>query len=305
MSDGEIFYHIRNGIRNTAMPAWNFPDRQVWQLVAYIRNLPIVAAREPQDIAAQQAAAVHGGALCRLQGLPELPPGDLCPLAEDARWPMSCAIPRSIPTPFAADLGHGRPDDRELHQGRYRLRLWQQLEAALFQEVGRHLCAAAGAMEYRHQEMVEISCRRHRDWWAQALSRSRGRQFRPPHRRRCATAAIRSITISTPSSPANGMSAARQCHGAGSDHVANPTRFNILNPARQNFVQANDTCIQCHSQGQPLTNPIKGKYYDWAVGYHAGLKLSDYLEAGRAQAGRDQLHPFPRRHRAQEPHAGQ
>ncbi|HWY65518.1 MAG TPA: cytochrome c, partial [Rhizomicrobium sp.] len=42
MSDGEIFYHIRNGIRNTAMPAWNFPDDRVWQLVAYIRNLPAV-----------------------------------------------------------------------------------------------------------------------------------------------------------------------------------------------------------------------------------------------------------------------
>src|SRR3954467_12367458 len=42
ISDGEIFYHIRNGIRNTAMPAWNFPDRQVWQLVSYIRNLPTV-----------------------------------------------------------------------------------------------------------------------------------------------------------------------------------------------------------------------------------------------------------------------
>src|SRR5579863_726334 len=28
MSDGEIFYHIRNGIRNTAMPAWSLPDRQ-------------------------------------------------------------------------------------------------------------------------------------------------------------------------------------------------------------------------------------------------------------------------------------
>ena len=34
MSDGEIFYHIRNGIRNTGMPAWQLPDRQIWQLVA-------------------------------------------------------------------------------------------------------------------------------------------------------------------------------------------------------------------------------------------------------------------------------
>ena len=44
LTDGEIFYHIRNGIRNTAMPAWDFPDRQIWQVVAYLRHLPIVAA---------------------------------------------------------------------------------------------------------------------------------------------------------------------------------------------------------------------------------------------------------------------
>ena len=36
---------------------------------------------------------------------------------------------------------------------------------------------------------------------------------------------------------------------------------------------ANDTCIQCHSQGQPLTNPIDGKYYDWPVGFHMRAEL--------------------------------
>jgi predicted CXXCH cytochrome family protein len=42
------------------------------------------------------------------------------------------------------------------------------------------------------------------------------------------------------------------------------------------FVSANDTCIQCHSQGRPLANPIEGKYYDWPVGYELAMKLSDY-----------------------------
>ena len=69
--------------------------------------------------------------------------------------------------------------------------------------------------------------------------------------------------------------------------------------------RANDVCIQCHSQGQPLTNPIDGKYYDWPVGFHVGLDLSDLLEARRAQARRDDLHALRRRHRAQEPDAGQ
>src|SRR5471032_3388567 len=59
MTDGEIFYHIRNGIRNTAMPAWNFPDRQVWQLVAYIRAIPVIADTTGQPLAARQAAAVQ------------------------------------------------------------------------------------------------------------------------------------------------------------------------------------------------------------------------------------------------------
>jgi predicted CXXCH cytochrome family protein len=67
-----------------------------------------------------------------------------------------------------------------------------------------------------------------------------------------------------------------RCHGPGSEHVQKPTAANIVNPAKLDFVRANDTCIQCHSQGQPLTNPILGKYYDWPVGFHQGGSLRDY-----------------------------
>ena len=45
---------------------------------------------------------------------------------------------------------------------------------------------------------------------------------------------------------------------------------NIVNPARLDTVQATNVCIQCHSQGQPLSNPIDGKYYDWPVGFTSG-----------------------------------
>ena len=69
-----------------------------------------------------------------------------------------------------------------------------------------------------------------------------------------------------------------RCHGPGSEHVANPSRANIQNPARMDYVHATDTCIQCHSQGRPLTNPIEGKYYDWPVGFHVGLNLQDYWQ---------------------------
>jgi predicted CXXCH cytochrome family protein len=67
-----------------------------------------------------------------------------------------------------------------------------------------------------------------------------------------------------------------RCHGPGSEHAANPSRANIVNPARLDFVRATDTCIQCHSQGQPLSNPINGAYYDWPVGFHQGLNLKDF-----------------------------
>ena len=64
-----------------------------------------------------------------------------------------------------------------------------------------------------------------------------------------------------------------KCHGPGSAHVAGPTAANIVNPAKLDFVRANDTCIQCHSQGQPLKNPVEGRYYDWPVGFHQGAVL--------------------------------
>ncbi len=67
-----------------------------------------------------------------------------------------------------------------------------------------------------------------------------------------------------------------RCHGPGSEHVAHPTRANILNPSRMGAVADNDTCIQCHSQGRPMTSPIEGRYYDWPVGYQVGLRLQDF-----------------------------
>lgn len=67
-----------------------------------------------------------------------------------------------------------------------------------------------------------------------------------------------------------------KCHGPGGAHIRTPTRATVVNPARLDFVRANDVCIQCHSQGQPLTNPIQGKYYDWPVGYLPGDRLSNF-----------------------------
>jgi predicted CXXCH cytochrome family protein len=67
-----------------------------------------------------------------------------------------------------------------------------------------------------------------------------------------------------------------KCHGPGGDHVRAPSRANIINPARLDYVRASDVCIQCHSQGRTLQNPIQGKYYDWPVGFRVGLDLKNF-----------------------------
>ena len=76
-----------------------------------------------------------------------------------------------------------------------------------------------------------------------------------------------------------------KCHGPGSEHVRQPTVNNIVNPAKLDFVRANDTCIQCHSQGQPLTNPIEGRHYDWPVGFDQGKNLKDFWKLEEHKLG--------------------
>ena len=83
-----------------------------------------------------------------------------------------------------------------------------------------------------------------------------------------------------------------RCHGPGSEHVE-PKPANIVNPARLDFVRPTDTCIQCHSQGQPLRNPIEGQYYDWPVGFHQGLNLKDFWTTRRTQTRRNDVYTFP------------
>jgi len=67
-----------------------------------------------------------------------------------------------------------------------------------------------------------------------------------------------------------------KCHGPGAPHAAAPAFDNIVNPARLDHVRGNDVCIQCHSQGQPLANPVGDLYFDWPVGYVAGDRLAEY-----------------------------
>lgn len=84
-----------------------------------------------------------------------------------------------------------------------------------------------------------------------------------------------------------------KCHGAGSAHLERPGQRNIVNPARLDLVRGVDVCIQCHSQGQPLANPIDGVYYDWPVGYQPGDRLSDFWRLEEHLLGEETFTHWP------------
>jgi mono/diheme cytochrome c family protein len=94
--DGELFYHIRNGIRNTGMPAWNLPDHQIWQLVSYIRKLPQVAqmTADPSASSAVPQTPPHyvGSVACKVVMKVSMRVG------ARREWPMLSATRASIPT---------------------------------------------------------------------------------------------------------------------------------------------------------------------------------------------------------------
>jgi predicted CXXCH cytochrome family protein len=75
-----------------------------------------------------------------------------------------------------------------------------------------------------------------------------------------------------------------QCHGPGREHLTRKDQASIVNPSGLGL-RGNDICIQCHSQGQPLQNPIEGQHYDWPVGYQAGRDLSDFWRLQEHKVG--------------------
>jgi mono/diheme cytochrome c family protein len=52
LSDGELFYIIRNGVRLTGMPAWGegHDPADDWKLVQFIRHLPKITPAELEDM---------------------------------------------------------------------------------------------------------------------------------------------------------------------------------------------------------------------------------------------------------------
>jgi predicted CXXCH cytochrome family protein len=289
LSDGEIFYHIRNGIRNTAMPAWNMPDRETWQIVTYIRHLPIVTPLDLGHAADRQsgmAVAAHyvGSAACQS-----------CHEDVFARWSktkMANVVrdPTSHPEAIIPDFS--KPDplltftkaDVAFVYGS----VWKQ---RYFKKVGNDYFPLPAQWDVTHKMWRPYHVADNADWWA-PLYPDPGDNSRRPTGPLCDGCHSVGFDIEN-NTVAEWNVGCERCHGAGAEHAEHPRRDNILNPARMDYVRANDTCIQCHSQGQPLKNPVNGKYYDWPVGYKVGLTLADFWKLESHELGKLTFTHFP------------
>jgi predicted CXXCH cytochrome family protein len=266
-TDGELFYLIRNGIRNTAMPGWQLPDEQTWQLVSYVRHLPLTASLEAPAATnpAPITSAAHyvGSAAC-----------EKCHAQIYEHWkktPMANVVrdPREHPEAIIPDLSTPDPlvtftkADIALVYGS----IWKQ---RYFKKVGDDYFVLPAQWDVTHKNWKPYFVKA--DWWAPLYPPD---NFQRPTSALCDGCHSVNYDIKTKTVTEWNVGCER-CHGPGSEHVKNPAGNPVLNPARFDYVAANDVCIQCHSQGRPLTNPIEGKYYDWPVGYSPALKLRDF-----------------------------
>lgn len=283
MTDGEVFYHIRNGIRNTGMPAWTLPDRQVWQLVLYMRNFPRTA-----PLSVDPAADPPGGLAAgwRYAGSESCKP---CHSSIYDRWkktPMANVVrdPREHPDAIIPDLSGPlvdfSKDDIALVYGS----IWKQ---RYFKKTGDDYFVFPAQWDVTHKIWRPYFVKN--DWWATLYPPD---NFQRPTGPLCDGCHSVNYDIDTKTVTEWNVGCER-CHGPGSEHVKQKTRDTIVNPARLDYVHANDTCIQCHSQGRPPNNPINGKYYDWPVGFHMGLSLSDFWRLEDHRLGETSFTHFP------------
>ena len=283
LSDGEIFYHIRNGIRNTAMPAWDMPDGDIWRLVAYIRRLPevapIVVSGPMEPI---PSATYVGSASCRechQQVYDRWSKTRMANVVRDPREHPDAIIPDfSMPHPL---LTFGVNDIAFVYGSKWKQRY--------FKKVGDDYFPLPAQWDVMNKVWRPYMVANGTDWWTAFYPQD---NFQRPTGPLCDGCHSVNYDIQTKTVTEWNVGCER-CHGAGSVHVQQKTRSTILNPARMDHVQANDTCIQCHSQGQPLTSPIAGKYYDWPVGYHVGLNLADFWKLEEHELGETTFTHFP------------
>jgi len=287
LTDGEIHYIIRNGVPLTGMPAWSDPQLEAsgatWKLVLFIHTLqPLSGEEQAQQVAAAGSAHYAGSRAC-----------EKCHAEIYGRWkktPMANVVrdPHTHPDAIIPNLATNNVAKfTEDQVGFVYGSLWKQ---RYFTRIGDDYFPLPVQWDVGNRTwrpyMVPA---KGGDWW--------GALYPPDNMKRptgptCDGCHSVDYDIHT-KQVAEWNVGCERCHGPGSEHVEHPSRGNIVNPAQMNSVAANDTCVQCHSQGQPLANPIEGRYYDWPVGYHVGQRLQDYWKLEDCTLGQTTFYYLP------------
>jgi predicted CXXCH cytochrome family protein len=270
LTDGEMNYIIENGVQLTGMPAWGNPHLKSpggsWELVLFIRSLrPFTHQELSKQAAATSAAHYVGSQACAK-----------CHTQIFEHWkntPMANVVrdPREHPDAIIPDLNTNKIAKFSKEQVAFVYgSKWKQ---RYFTKVGDDYYPLGaqwdiGNKVWRPYHVPDTGA----DWWTQFYPSDNMQRPTGPTCDGC-----HSVNYDIHSKQVTEWNVGcERCHGPGSEHIAHPSRANILNPAEMDNVASTDTCIQCHSQGQPLQKQIEGKAYDWPVGYRVGLHLQDY-----------------------------
>ena len=285
LSDGEIHYIIENGVQLTGMPAWNRSGAgdDVWKLALFVRSLgPLSPSERARQTAFLASAHYTGSEAC-----------EKCHREIYARWkktPMANVVrdPREHPEAITPDLATNNVARFTKDQVAFVYgSRWKQ---RYFTKVGDDYFPLSAQWDFAdHSWRPYHVPDKGGDWWTAFYpSDNLGRPTGPT------CDGCHSVGYDIHSKQvAEWNVGCERCHGPGSEHGAHPSRSNILNPGQMDPVASSDTCIQCHSQGQPRSSPIEGKYYDWPVGYNVGLKLADYWKLEDCTLGQTTFYYFP------------
>lgn len=285
LTDGEIHYIIENGVQLTGMPAWGRPHQQsddIWQLVVFIRSIRPLAETEQQT----QKATINSAHYVGSQACAK------CHQKIYERWkktPMANVVrdPRQHPESIIPNLATNKVAPFTINQIAFVYgSLWKQ---RYFTKIGDDYYPLPAQWEIKNHVWSKYFVRTGTDWWAQYYPPDNMKRPTGPTCDGCHSVGYDIHTKQV----AEWNVGCERCHGPGSEHAAHPTRANIFNAAHSNYVAASDTCIQCHSQGRPLTIPLEGKYYDWPVGYQVGGRLADYWQLEKIKLGTTDFYYFP------------
>ena len=192
--------------------------------------------------------------------------------------------PKAHPDAIIPDLS--KPDPLvKFTQGRHRVRVRQQVEAALFHEDRATTIIRLGAQwDVTHQVWRRLSCRAGFRLVDGVLS---GRQYAAPYRSALRRLPFGELRHRRPRLSPNGTWAAKSATARERARCASPSRTNIVNPARLDFVACQRCLHPVPFAGTAAGESHQGQVLRLAGRFRSRQESPGLLEAGGAQARRD------------------